>query len=555
VNVDKVTGEVIGLIHDLTLPMERVEWMKQEGNTDAFKQFVAEVAPQMAKAAWIISFVGHRPGTPVVPVAVKFTVHGNTNDEIVDWVQNIVGFIVAASSQFVQARLLTFDGAPHFTRLLRPAYEFYMDLGTVAWHLPLHRQPVWERRMAEMYAGGPELNSDGPHQAKDWRYATCDGDRRIAVWLANDGAPIIITKETLVMCGIPATHIENSRGSKEDDNFPRKLFSIRNAMRMIATGVRQLEDADPGPFHWQGPERRHRDDVVRHYQELIDGDANSDEELHEMRPRVILGLWRFSRPIDRWVQEVEALNSKAREYIPRVLRGHRGLPQGLAAYVATMPWVCLQLLVSGEGICARERAILAGLGFFYVWLYKKCQVTGTALQSKSSKIPRGSSLRKPVHAMHNDAAVKLLVWFAVVSRRGCYVPSPTRSAAISGDILQEHMHGEVRRRCGHDDRSPVVLDALREILMDADVRAKFGTWPGGIAHRASHTGHRTPGPGSASRTRSRRAIRTRRSLPTSFASSSTPCASSTFTCPMMSSWRFAATVCGRTSRSSGCCPI
>jgi hypothetical protein len=249
-----------------------------------------------------------------------------------------------------------------------------------------------------------EFNSDGPHQAKDWRYATCDGERRIAVWLANDGGPITITKDTLAMCGIPSTHLENGRGSKEDDNFPRKLFSIRNSMRMIATGVRQLEYAGPRRFHWQGPDRRHRDDVVRFYQEQIDADADSDEGLDEVRPRIERGMWRFPQPMDRMVEEdqVDALVSKAREYIPRILPEYGGLPQGLAAYVALFPWTCLQLLVSGEGISARERAILAGVGFFHLWLYKKCQVAGSALPSKSAKVLRGTRLRKPVHGMHKD---------------------------------------------------------------------------------------------------------------------------------------------------------
>jgi hypothetical protein len=47
--------------------------------------------------------------------------------------------------------------------------------------------------------------------------------------------------------------------------------------------------------------------------------------------------------------------------------------------------------------------------------------------------------------------------------------SSTRSAAISGDILQKDMHDEVRQ----DDRSPLVLEALRRILMDAEVRAQL----------------------------------------------------------------------------------
>jgi hypothetical protein len=53
VNVIEETGEVIGLIHERTLPMEMVEWMKQEGNTDAAsrRRFSATDCGRMSRSS------------------------------------------------------------------------------------------------------------------------------------------------------------------------------------------------------------------------------------------------------------------------------------------------------------------------------------------------------------------------------------------------------------------------------------------------------------------------------------------------------------------------
>jgi hypothetical protein len=177
------------------------------------------------------------------------------------------------------------------------------------------------------------------------------------------------------------------------------------------------------------------------------------------------------------MEEVEELASRAADYLPQQLAIHNGIPQSLAVYVSSLSWICMQLLRTAEKMSFQDAAVLSGIGFFHTWMVKKCMVPDAGLQTKRRTLAAGQRLLKPVYAAHNDAIEKALIWFAIASRYR-FVEGVTRSAAIHGDIMEEHLQSELRRRCGRDDRADVVKEALAKVLLDQTMRAEHGVEPG-----------------------------------------------------------------------------
>jgi hypothetical protein len=267
--------------------------------------------------------------------------------------------------------------------------------------------------------------SDGKHQIKCGRYRIVKKGQIL-------GFPCdehyCFSVDMFRSCKIPAAHLQDGSGSKQDDVIAARFYSGENLER-IWTRMDEL-----------------RGQSLAACQELQTFEA----------------VWRDPSQLNQEGRDKHARLSFLFEVARYDFKGV------VSAYWSIVPFLCMELVLTCAALTPSERLWVASYGFCFVYLYDMGCDAGHVF----GHLDRRTKTCKDVTLLSGDGRMKYLTFMYNVAMR-IVADHPARAGAF-GTMLQEHLHAILRRSCNGDARISTMNQALERVVVMQQLRAKTG---------------------------------------------------------------------------------